>query len=258
MILFLNHSSHLGYPDIHLVSSHQRRTLLCLLWLPESCSVDIMDDEAVAQFVSFTSSTPDRAAQYLRLTDGDVQQAIDLFFVNDGNDPSGSSSSTHPQPAPTPSRVRTGESGSRPVYEDDRGVVHIDSDPDYSDDDKPEIMGSSSKHVAGPDGPRSAIHTPSSMTPPTGQASAAVDNDEAIARRLQEEFYAGAGIGAEVDPEGIRAPIGRTTETLVGPGSYDANEEDMRAAVMEQMHARHQRRPRGAYSIRTWRLIQSC
>lgn len=219
-----------------------------------------MDDEAVAQFVSFTSSTPDRAAQYLRLTDGDIQQAIDLFFVNDGNDPSGSSSSTHPQPAqapPVPSS-RTREPRGRPVYEDERGIVHIDSDPDYSDDEKPEITGSSSRRVAVPDRPRSAIHTPSSMTPPTGQATAAVDDDEAMARRLQEEFYAGAGISAEVDPEGIRAPIRRTTETLVGPDSFDANEEDMRAAVMEQMHARHQRRPRGSYSIRTGFLIQSC
>lgn len=214
----------------------------------------------MAQFVSFTSSTPDRAAQYLRLTDGDVQQAIDLFFVNDGNDPSGSSSSTHPQPeqAPPVPPSRTREPRSRPVYEDDRGIVHLDSDPDYSDDDKPEITGSSSRRVAVPDRPRSAIHTPSSMTPPTGQASGALDDDEAMARRLQEEFYAGAGIGAEVDPEGIRAPIGRTTETLVGPSSFDANEEDMRAAVMDQLHARQQRRPRGLYSTRSAILIQSC
>lgn len=219
-----------------------------------------MDDEAVAQFVSFTSSTPDRATQYLRLTDGDVQQAIDLFFVNDGNDPSGSRSSTHTQPAHIPPvpPSRTREPRSRPVYEDESGIVHLDSDPDCSDDDKPEITGSSSRRVAISDRPRSAIHTPSSMTPPTGQASAAVDDDEAMARRLQEEFYAGAGIGAEVDPEGIRAPIRRTTETLVGPGSFDASEEDVRAAVMEQMHARHQRRPRGAYSIRTGFLIRSC
>lgn len=219
-----------------------------------------MDDEAVAQFVSFTSSTPDRAAQYLRLTDGDVQQAIDLFFVNDGNDPSGSSSSTHIQSAqapPAPSS-HTRESRGRPAYEDERGIVHLDSDAEYSDDDKPEITGSRSRRIAVPDRPRSTIHTPSSMTPPTGQASAAVDDDEAMARRLQEEFYAGAGIGAEVDPEGIRAPIRRTTETLVGPGSFDANDDDMRAAVMEQMHARHQRRPRGASSIRTGFLIRSC
>ena len=218
-----------------------------------------MDDEAVAQFVSFTSSTPDRAAQYLRLTDGDVQQAIDLFFVNDGNDPSGSSSSAHAQPAqvpPVPSRTR--EARSRPAYEDEGGIVHIDSDLDFSDNDKPEITGSSSRRSAVPDRPRSAIHTPSSMTPPAGHASAAVDDDEAMARRLQEEFYAGAGIGTEVDPEGIRAPIRRTTETLVGPGSFDANEEDIRAAVMEEMRARHQRRPHGSYSVRNAFLTHSC
>lgn len=207
-----------------------------------------MDDEAVAQFVSFTSSTPDRAVQYLRLTDGDVQQAIDLFFVNDGNDPSGSTSSAQPsssQPQPLPS-PRTRPPRHHRGYEDEHGIVHLDSDPEDSDDSKPEITGSSSRRGVVAGSSRSAIHTPSSMTPPTGRASAVMDDDEAMARRLQEEFYAGAGIGAEVDPGGIRAPIGRTTETLVGPGSFNVNNPDqMQAAVMEQLRNRQQPRRRG-------------
>jgi len=44
-----------------------------------------------------------------------------------------------------------------------------------------------------------------------------------------------------LDEHGYRPPIGRTTETLVGPGSFDpSNAEEMRAAVMEQMMARRQ------------------
>lgn len=73
----------------------------------------------------------------------------------------------------------------------------------------------------------------------------AVDDDEAMARRLQEELYGAPGNGrggAEmVDEHGYRAPIGRTTETLVGPGSFDPTDGDeMRAAVMEQVAARRQ------------------
>lgn len=211
-----------------------------------------MDDAAVAQFVSFTSSTPERAAQYLRLTDGDIQQAIELYFVNDGNDPSGSTSSTHPQspPAPPIPPPRTRPSGHRQGYEDQQGVVHLDSDPDDSDDYVPNNTESSSRHTAVSDRPRSAIHTPSSLTPPIARASTSVDDDEAMARRLQEEIYTGAGAGAEADPEGIRAPIGRTTETLVGPGSFDVDDEDeMRAAVLEQMRTRERQRraPRGTF-----------
>ena len=211
-----------------------------------------MDDAAVAQFVSFTSSTPERAAQYLRLTDGDIQQAIELYFVNDGNDPSGSTSSTHPQ-SPQPPSVpppRTRPPGYRQGYEDEQGVVHLDSDPDDSDDYQPQITESSSRHAAISDRPRSAIHTPPSLTPPNARTSTSVDDDEAMARRLQEEIYTGTGAGAEIGPRGIRAPIGRTTETLVGPGSFDADDEDeMRAAVLEQMRARQQQRrtPRGTF-----------
>lgn len=56
------------------------------------------------------------------------------------------------------------------------------------------------------------------------------DDDETIARRLQEEFYSDLGIQGT---NGVRAPIARTTETLVGP------DEDF---FEEQMAARTRRR----------------
>ena len=68
-----------------------------------------------------------------------------------------------------------------------------------------------------------------------------------MARRLQEELYGVTGTRDVVDSEGVRAPIARTTETLVGPAGYDMDDEDdVRAAVAEQMRARRQPRPRGS------------
>jgi hypothetical protein len=70
------------------------------------------------------------------------------------------------------------------------------------------------------------------------------EDDEAMARRLQEEMYGTAGR----DSEDVRAPISRTTETLVGPGSmgygggYGGDDEDVEAAIAAQMAARQARR----------------
>ncbi|KAF2142128.1 uncharacterized protein K452DRAFT_270884 [Aplosporella prunicola CBS 121167] len=87
--------------------------------------------------------------------------------------------------------------------QDDQGVIHIDSD------DEENVSG-----AAGHD----------------------MDADEAMARRLQEEMYRDSGS----DPnEGVRAPMARTTETLVGPGADYGDEDDgMHAAIMSQMAAR--------------------
>lgn len=200
-----------------------------------------MAEEAVAQFVSFTSSTPDQAIQYLRLTDGDIQQAIDLFYANDGNDLSSSAQAPpiSPSQAQPPGRSQRG-------YEDSHGIVHLDSDSEFSDDEKPEATSTNRSRPTVSARTRPSTHTPSSMTPPTGPV--AFDDDEAMAMRLQEEIYAGAAReAADADVDGPRAPIGRTTETLVGPGSFDSNNaNEMRAAVLEQMRARQQpRRQRG-------------
>ncbi|KAF2725427.1 hypothetical protein K431DRAFT_280786 [Polychaeton citri CBS 116435] len=73
-----------------------------------------------------------------------------------------------------------------------------------------------------------------------------IEDDEAMARRLQQEMYGGGGGGAQsnLDQDGVRAPIARTAETLVGPGSGDWRDDpnDMHTAVMEQMMARQRRR----------------
>lgn len=137
-------------------------------------------DEAIAQMVAFTDTTPDRAAQYLQVTDGDVNQAVSLFFESGGADLGGSSSTT------TQPSTRPNDSGhaSNPINLDD-------------DNDLDEPM-------------------PRPTEDQTRPQPTAVEDDEAMARRLQEEMYGGA------DSEyGIRAPIARQTETLVGPGASD-------------------------------------
>lgn len=210
-----------------------------------------MDGDTIAQFASITGSSPVLAAQYLRLADNHTEQAIELFYANDGADLEPSSQpppSLQPPPIPAPS---TRQTGHRRPYQDEEGVVHLDSDQedlDHSDDDDDvEAAGQDQREPSTAVRATPAPQTSSNATPPVRQGSMAIDDDEAMARRLQEEFYGAAsrsgGTGAEmVDEHGYRAPIGRTTETLVGPGSFDPTDEDeMRAAVMEQMAARQQR-----------------
>jgi hypothetical protein len=164
-------------------------------------------DDSVDQFTSITGASASQASQYLRLTDNNLEQAIQLFFEDPSLATDSPEAQTQSAPPPVPLH-------SRPTYtEDASGVVHIASD-DESDliemEDAPE-----EPHQPPPD----------------------TEDDEAIARRLQEEMYQGGG----VDPDGVRAPISRTTETLVGPGaSWGSDDADINALVAEQM-ARRQR-----------------
>ncbi|MCJ1253169.1 hypothetical protein MMC24_000977 [Lignoscripta atroalba] len=206
-----------------------------------------MEDGQVAQFTGITGATPERASQYLRLTDGNIEYAIELFFASDGVDLEGPTSNTpaqasQPPPVPPP---QSRPEGSRQTYHEEGGIVRIDSDEEIQEDSDPEITSYKPRRVAGTERSRSAIHTPATAAPPAGPSSRGIDDDEAMARRLQEELYAGGDIGGVVDADAIRAPIARTRETLVGPGSYGTSggEDEMRAAVMGQMHARRSRVP---------------
>lgn len=142
-------------------------------------------DDVLAQFTSITGAEPDRAQQYLTLTDNNVEQAIQLYFESDGVDMGGS------LPAPASSRE----------------VIDLDSD---NEDD---------------------IVRPNHS----------VEDDEAMARRMQEELYGSAGRGAGT--EEVRAPQARTSETLLGPGAdWRDDPDEMNAAIAEQMAARSRMR----------------
>ena len=208
-----------------------------------------MDDVALANFTSITGTTPDRAQQYLRLTDGNLEQAFELFYANDGADLEGATSPTPAQQAsqapslPPPS---TRPSSRRRGDEHNRGVVHIDSDSEQgASDEEIQVTAAGPRRQPANGDERSSTRMPAVSTPPTGR-NETVDEDEAMARRLQEEYYGATGTSGMIDAEGVRAPIARTTETLVGPESFDVNDEaEMRAAVLEQMRARRNPRPRG-------------
>lgn len=213
-----------------------------------------MDPDILTQFAGITGSSDHIAAQYLGFADGNIEQAMELYYANDGADLQASSAlppqSRAPPPIPPPS---TRPTGHRQGYEDEDGIVHLDSDQedqDYIDDgDEVEITRQSNRQLLAAGRPTSAPKIPISTTPPVGPPGVNMDDDEAMARRLQEQFYGGVerndgsynGSSEMLDEHGYRAPIGRTTETLVGPDSFDpSNAEEMRAAVMDQMMARRQ------------------
>ena len=158
-------------------------------------------DDVLAQFTSITSADPERASQYLRVTDNNLEQAIQLYFESDGVDMGGSLN----PPAASAVPVSTAAAA-----EPHPPPINLDSDD--------EEVGE---------------------RPPHG-----LDNDEAMARRLQDEMYGSSGPNREtMDQEDVRAPMGRTTETLLGPGAdWREDPDEMRAAIAEQMVARQQRR----------------
>jgi hypothetical protein len=154
-------------------------------------------DEDISNFVAITSCDPQNAAQYLSLTDNNLEQAIQLFFDSPNLD---FGPVTAAQPPPTNASTA-------------QDPIEIDSDEDMSD---------------------AGIDTQDN-TPPA--RTAAVEDDEAMARRLQEEMYGG---GAAPEAE-VRAPMQRTTETLVGPGANwgpQDSEADIEAMVQEQLARR--------------------
>ncbi|CRG89825.1 UBX domain-containing protein 5 [Talaromyces islandicus] len=71
---------------------------------------------------------------------------------------------------------------------------------------------------------------------PRPQADESFEDDAAVARRLQEELYSGGDSSGEV-----RAPIARTTETLVGPGAESYGDLD---PLLDQFRMRQARNTR--------------
>ncbi|KIW01768.1 uncharacterized protein PV09_06940 [Verruconis gallopava] len=177
-----------------------------------------MDDDVISTFTSLTGSTPAQATQYLQLTEGNLEQAAQLWFETSGSLVTDSAAGTATSQAPPTLRPSTISQRGAGYREDDDGVIHIDSDEDEMDFDNE----SSAPHRQQPN----------------------TEDDEAIARRLQEEMYG----SASRDTETVRAPISRTTETLVGPESMmyggvygGGDDEDVEAMIAQQMAARQAR-----------------
>ncbi|KAK6364658.1 hypothetical protein, variant [Exophiala oligosperma] len=167
-------------------------------------------DEAIASVITVTGSTPEIAAQYVQLADGDPNQAVQLFFENGGAD----LGVAFQQPQPSTTSHSTGDA---------QNPINLDADENISDDNDPEITGFRKSPVhAAPSRPMNDF-----------------EDDEAMARRLQEEMYGGNGI-----EHNVRAPIARQVETLVGPGAnpFAAAGPEYDAAIEERLRAFQTRR----------------
>jgi hypothetical protein len=184
-------------------------------------------DSDVDMVSDITGATAQVARYFLNMTDGDVQQAIQLFF--DSPD----LSSGIAQDPPTSQPAQSSHTQRRLVSigrTDSAGVVHIDSDEeDGMAVDEDDDLGDELLMDTRSGSPPVPVATPGDR--------AAYEDDEALARRMQEELYAGGDMAGDYDAQGVRAPMARTTETLVGPGA-EWMEDDVNQAVLEQMRSR--------------------
>jgi len=185
-------------------------------------------DDAVETFTTLTQAPANVAERYLGMTDGNVEQAIQLYF----DSPDLASGIADSQPDP-PIPTLTHPSHASGILQDSVHALH----PSTTDDDNMDYISDDD-----------AAATAAAV----GRA-ADFEDDEAVARRLQEEMYTGGGPTGGFGEDGVRAPIARTTETLVGgPGGHfdDDDEEDIHARVLEQMRARRQPRQQGVFNQR--------
>ncbi|KAK1595570.1 UBX domain-containing protein [Colletotrichum navitas] len=182
-------------------------------------------DEDISNFVAITAASPEAARGFLEMANNNLEQAIQLFFEspdiqNSFNTVPAATSSTAP-PVPASTRPNVGR-------QDDRGVIHIDSDDDRDTamtvDDMDDNFGQDDSDVA-------AI-----------ARNAQEEEDAAMAKRLQEELYGGGsggvgGGGVLGGQDDVRSPIARTTETLVG--GYEGDDGvDMDTIIRAQMRQR--------------------
>lgn len=145
-----------------------------------------IDEALVAQFSAITDCPKRKAETYLRVSDMNLEQAIQLFFETGGVDMDVPASTSTPSAPPLPARPVTGAGGE---------LIEIDDD---TDEDLREALEASGGNVSASTGGAAA-------------AESAAYDDEALARQLQQEFY-GGGSG---ESNGVRAPMARTVETLV-------------------------------------------
>lgn len=201
-----------------------------------------MDDQ-LANFVGITGATEDAAHQVLDMCGGDLERAIQLWFSDEElqrnlTNPASSSRAAETQYQASSSQAgpaaRTSRSAGR---EDASGVIHIDSDDDDADDVQ-EVHGSS--YAMDIDDDDDDVVTVA--------RTAQEEEDAAMAQRLQQELYQGQAAAAEDD--GVRAPMARTTETLVAPSGNWTIDDDMggvRAAVEDQLRRRQQQQQPGEF-----------
>ncbi|KAK3989902.1 hypothetical protein QBC44DRAFT_76039 [Cladorrhinum sp. PSN332] len=203
----------------------------------------MVSSEDIDGFMGITSAPKEAARRMLEMCH-DLEQAIILWYSDEDLQrsmlnpaPSTSSAAAPSRSASRPSRPNVGR-------EDAQGVIHIDSD----DDDVQMTENDDFAGFESDDGP-----DPASIA-----RAAQEEEDAAMAKRLQEELYGGGGAGASgagagagagtggLDDDGVRAPISRTTETLVAGygGDEDEGDDEGHAAFLAHMRRRAQAQAR--------------
>ncbi|CEJ93793.1 hypothetical protein VHEMI09362 [[Torrubiella] hemipterigena] len=208
-----------------------------------------MDEEA-STFVAITGSSDEVARGFLELAGGNFERAVEMFYENPdlvsgmraGASTTAAASSGRPQ-------RQGGPSTSRKVgREDASGVIHISDDDD--DDDGDEYMEMDD------DIDSDNNHDDDAVAAAHAANMAQEEEDAAMAKRLQEELYQQGGAGPA--GEDVRAPIARTTETLIAPNASwgdDDDDADMQHAFLEQLRRRqraNQRTAAGPFSQGIW------
>jgi hypothetical protein len=178
-------------------------------------------EEDIESFVGITGANRTAAERVLELCGSELEQAIQLWFTDEDLQrslsnvgPSAAAAATAPASRSSrPNRAQIGR-------EDAEGVIHIDSDDDVPMTEDEVDDGDEVASVA---------------------RRAQEEEDAAMAKRLQDELFSGPGVNEPSDD--VRAPMARTTETLVGPSfGGEGDDDDGHAAVLEQIRRRQQAR----------------
>jgi len=172
--------------------------------------------------MGITGANDDAAQRMLDMCGADLEQAIQLWFADEDlqrtlSTPAPAAAGPSTNTSRAQARPSRSQSNRRAGREDDQGVIHLDSD-----DDTPMTEDEAYEQFDDGDDTFNAV---------TVARTAQEEEDAAMAKRLQEELYAGQG----ADEEGVRAPMARTTETLVAPDAYGGPDEEV---ILEQIRRR--------------------
>ncbi|KAG5927104.1 hypothetical protein E4U42_002582 [Claviceps africana] len=202
-------------------------------------------DEAISTFVAITGATPEVGRGFIQLANGDFERAVGLYFENPEL-ASGVGAEVSESVPTSANRPSAGPRQSNLGREDARGVIHIsDDDEDAGDNDA--MMVDDAGVDIDDEGQRAAVQHAAAM--------AQEEEDAAMAKRLQEELYSG-GAGGTAGQDDVRAPIARTTETLVAPDPHwDSGADEVTTQrLLEHLRGRRHPPPRtgGPFGQRIW------
>ncbi|KAJ6445107.1 proteasome component ECM29 [Purpureocillium lavendulum] len=203
-----------------------------------------MEDDNIPSFASITGANTEVARGFLQLAGGDLERAVGLYFENPDLVSGVGAGISGGESAPRTDASRPVAGRSNIGREDSSGVIHISDDDE--DDDVMEIED---------DDEDTAVAA--------AAARAQEEEDAAMAKRLQEELYGGGGSasgpGTGPGADDVRAPIARTTETLVAPdpawGGGGGDDDEMGSAILEQLRRGRRAPPArsgGPFGQRIW------